>query len=73
MINEVFLLRVVSALGRLITKRKVWCVMEESKCQLHYYKSEEDMHKQRVSQGHIDINGAAISLDLENQNQFVVL
>lgn len=31
------------------------------------------MHKQRPSQGHIDINGAAISLDLENQNQFVVL
>ncbi|XP_053380466.1 uncharacterized protein LOC123534907 isoform X2 [Mercenaria mercenaria] len=62
-----------NAFGRLMTKRKVWCILEESKCQLLLYKSEQDVHKQRQSSGHIDVQGAAISLDLEHQNQFVII
>lgn len=61
-----------NALGRLITKRKVWCILEESKCQLLMYKSEDDAHKHCEPYGHIDIHGAAISLDLEHSNQFVI-
>jgi len=63
----------VPALGRLITRRKVWCILEESECLLLLYKSPKDVHKHCQPHGHIDLLGAAISLDLEHHNQFIIL
>ncbi|KAK3601021.1 hypothetical protein CHS0354_008131 [Potamilus streckersoni] len=60
------------ALGRLIAKKKVWCVLEDSQCQLLYFKSEEEKCSGKAAYGHLDIKGAAIYLDNENPNQFVI-
>ncbi|KAL4219569.1 hypothetical protein ACF0H5_022143 [Mactra antiquata] len=62
-----------NALGRLMTKRRTWCVLEESQCKLLLYKTEDEVHKQRHPQGYINLTDAAISLDLEHQNQFVII
>ncbi|XP_060562937.1 uncharacterized protein LOC132722444 [Ruditapes philippinarum] len=62
-----------NAFGRLITRRKYWCILEESKCQLLLYRSEDDVHKQHGPSDQIGMEGAAISLDLEHQNQFVII
>ncbi|CAH1785700.1 unnamed protein product [Owenia fusiformis] len=58
-------------LGRLKSKKKQWYLFEESKCQLLYYKSKEDA-KLKTPEGFINIKGSAISLDLDQNNQFVI-
>ncbi|XP_021357404.1 uncharacterized protein LOC110452957 isoform X2 [Mizuhopecten yessoensis] len=55
------------------SKRKLWCVLEESQCQLLYFKTEDDVRNNKTPVGSLDIQGAAISLDLDNHNQFNIL
>ncbi|XP_033761397.1 uncharacterized protein LOC117343169 [Pecten maximus] len=54
------------------SKKKLWCVLEESQCQLLYFKTEEDVHN-KSPLGSLNIQGAAISLDLDNHNQFIII
>nr|KAG5699831.1 hypothetical protein BaRGS_034605 [Batillaria attramentaria] len=60
------------ALSRLKSKKRLWCVLDESKGQLVYHKSEEDA-RCKPPLGHIELRAAAITLDLDNQNQFVIM
>ena len=62
----------VSALGRLKSRKKMWCVLEESQHQLLYYK-DESRARHKEPDGSIDLKGAAITLDLDNENQFVIM
>ncbi|XP_052789974.1 uncharacterized protein LOC128224223 isoform X2 [Mya arenaria] len=62
-----------TAFGRLILRRKVWSVLDEAQCHLVLYKHEDDVHKQRSPYLVITLQGSAISLDLEHQNQFIIL
>ena len=62
-----------AGISLLKTKKKVWCVLEESQCQLMYYKSEEEFQHNKAPQGTITLRGAAITLDLENSNQFIIM
>ncbi len=50
----------------------MWCALEESKCQLLYYKSEVDA-RSKPPAGEINLKGSAITLDLDNQNQFIIM
>lgn len=72
-----FLLKTFSLLfagiSLLKTKKRVWCVLEESKSQLVYYRNEEDVHTGKSPLGSLSLIGAAISLDLDNNNQFIIL
>ncbi|XP_046560814.1 LOW QUALITY PROTEIN: uncharacterized protein LOC124269825 [Haliotis rubra] len=60
------------ALSRLKSRKRMWCALEESKCQLLYYKSEEDA-RSKPPAGEVNLKGAAITLDLDNQNQFIII
>ncbi|XP_025114538.1 uncharacterized protein LOC112576362 isoform X3 [Pomacea canaliculata] len=60
------------ALSRLKAKKKLWCVLDENKCQVVYHKSEDDA-RCKPPLGSIELRGAAITLDLDNQNQFVII
>jgi hypothetical protein len=51
----------------------VWCVLEESQSQLLYYRAEEDVRTGKAPLGNLSLIGAAISLDLDNNNQFIIL
>ncbi|KAK3088782.1 hypothetical protein FSP39_023684 [Pinctada imbricata] len=55
------------------TRKKVWCILEESQCQLVYFKNEEDFQGNRCPLGAITLKGAAITLDLESHNQFIII
>ncbi|XP_076454498.1 uncharacterized protein LOC143289420 [Babylonia areolata] len=59
-------------LSRLKSRKKHWCVLDESRGQLLYHKCEEDA-RCKPPVGSIELRGAAITLDLDNQNQFVVI
>ncbi|GFY79752.1 TBC1 domain family member 2B [Trichonephila inaurata madagascariensis] len=59
------------ALSRLKGRKRLWFVLDESKCRLLYYKSEIEA-RSKDPLGAIEIRGAAISLALEEDNQFVV-
>ena len=61
-----------AALNRLKGRRRLWCVLDESRGQLLYHKSEEEA-RCKPPMGHVELRGAAISLDLDNQNQFVIM
>lgn len=61
-----------TALSRLKAKKKLWCVLDENKCQVVYHKSEDDA-RCKPPLGSIELRGAAITLDLDNQNQFVIM
>ena len=63
----------IVGLSILKTKRKVWCVLEESQCKLQYYKNEEELHQNKTPLGNINIKGAGISLDLDTPNQFIIM
>lgn len=60
------------ALGRLMSRKKNWYMFEESQCRLLCYSSADDA-KTKECQYHIDISSAAISLNLVEQNQFVIM
>ncbi|XP_048244979.1 uncharacterized protein LOC124141828 isoform X3 [Haliotis rufescens] len=60
------------ALSRLKSRKRMWCALEESKCQLLYYKSEADA-RSKPPAGEVNLKGAAITLDLDNQNQFIIM
>ena len=47
-------------------------MLDESRGQLLYHKSEEEA-RCKPPMGHVELRGAAISLDLDNQNQFVIM
>ncbi|GFT80218.1 PH domain-containing protein, partial [Nephila pilipes] len=64
-------LKPAGALSRLKGRKRLWFVLDESKCRLLYYKSEVDA-RSKDPLGAIEIRGAAISLALEEDNQFVV-
>ncbi|XP_064616291.1 uncharacterized protein LOC135480392 [Liolophura sinensis] len=64
--------RTGGGLSILKPKKKLWFVLEESKCQLKFYNSEAEARK-KPPIGQIDLKGAAISLDLEQQNQFIII
>ncbi|KAL8575681.1 hypothetical protein ACOMHN_055870 [Nucella lapillus] len=59
-------------LSRLKSRKKHWCLLDESRGQLLYHKCEEDA-RCKPPVGSIELRGAAITLDLDNQNQFVVI
>ncbi|XP_055929090.1 uncharacterized protein LOC129960059 isoform X3 [Argiope bruennichi] len=59
------------ALSRLKGRKRLWFVLDESKCRLLYYKSEVEA-RSKDPLGAIEIRGSAISLALEEDNQFVV-
>ncbi|KAK6194819.1 hypothetical protein SNE40_000366 [Patella caerulea] len=59
-------------LGRLKAKKKMWFTLEESQCQLLYFKTEDEAGRKQP-QGLINLKGAAITLDLDNQNQFIII
>lgn len=61
-----------SALSILKPKKKLWFVLEESQCQLKFYNSEAEARK-KPPIDQIELKGAAISLDLEQQNQFIIM
>ncbi|XP_019929607.3 uncharacterized protein [Magallana gigas] len=65
--------RTAGGISLLKTKKRVWCVLEESKSQLVYYRNEEDVHTGKSPLGSLSLIGAAISLDLDNNNQFIIL
>ncbi|XP_041370358.1 uncharacterized protein LOC121384163 isoform X2 [Gigantopelta aegis] len=60
------------ALGRLKSRKKMWCVLEESQHQLLYYK-DESRTRRKEPEGSINLKGAAITLDLDNENQFIII
>lgn len=47
-------------------------MLEESQCQLKFYNSEAEARK-KPPIDQIELKGAAISLDLEQQNQFIIM
>ncbi|XP_074655918.1 TBC1 domain family member 2B-like [Tubulanus polymorphus] len=58
-------------LGRLKTQKRLWYIFEESRCCLLYYKNQEDVIR-RPPLGSIDIRGASICLNLDQNNQFII-
>ncbi|XP_054721272.1 TBC1 domain family member 2A-like [Uloborus diversus] len=61
----------LKALSRLKGRKRMWFVLDEGKCRLLYYKSECDA-RSKDPLGSIDIKGSAISLALDEDNQFVL-
>ncbi|XP_076321241.1 uncharacterized protein LOC143230859 [Tachypleus tridentatus] len=59
------------ALGRLKSKKRQWYVYDEGSCNLLYYKNETDSNTKKPL-GAINIRDSAISLTLEEINQFVI-
>lgn len=60
------------AFQKLKTKKRLWFVFEESRGQLLCYKNEADSHSAAPIEN-VDIKDAAIMLDLEQQNQFIIM
>ncbi|RUS86892.1 hypothetical protein EGW08_005371, partial [Elysia chlorotica] len=60
------------ALSILKAKKRMWCVLEESQGRLLYFKSEEDA-RSKAPLGYVELRGAAITLDMDNHNQFVII
>ncbi|XP_062582307.1 uncharacterized protein LOC134244056 isoform X1 [Saccostrea cucullata] len=65
--------RTGGGISLLKTRKRMWCVLEERQSQLVYYKNEEDVRTGKSPQGSLSLIGAAISLDLDNNNQFIIL
>ncbi|KAK3795861.1 hypothetical protein RRG08_011411 [Elysia crispata] len=59
-------------LSILKAKKRMWCVLEESQGRLLYFKSEDDA-RSKPPLGYVELRGAAITLDMDNHNQFVIL
>ncbi|XP_015922464.2 uncharacterized protein [Parasteatoda tepidariorum] len=64
-------LKPAGTLSRLKGRKRLWFVLDEGRCRLLYYKSEIDA-RSKDPLGAIEIRGSAISLALEEDNQFVV-
>ncbi|GFR67752.1 TBC1 domain family member 2B [Elysia marginata] len=60
------------ALSILKAKKRMWCVLEESQGRLLYFKSEDDA-RSKPPLGYVELRGAAITLDMDNHNQFVII
>ncbi|KAK6979360.1 TBC1 domain family member 2B, partial [Biomphalaria glabrata] len=58
-------------LSLLKTRKRLWCVLEESQGRLLYFKNEDDA-RSKVPIGYIEIRGAAITLDMDSHNQFII-
>ncbi|BFZ20648.1 hypothetical protein BsWGS_23687 [Bradybaena similaris] len=59
-------------LSFLKTRRRLWCVLEESQGRLLYFKSEDDS-RSKTPLGYVELRGAAITLDMDSHNQFVIM
>ncbi|XP_055896131.1 uncharacterized protein LOC106079591 isoform X5 [Biomphalaria glabrata] len=59
-------------LSLLKTRKRLWCVLEESQGRLLYFKNEDDA-RSKVPIGYIEIRGAAITLDMDSHNQFIII
>ncbi|XP_035828046.1 uncharacterized protein LOC101856290 [Aplysia californica] len=59
-------------LSILKARKRLWCILEESQGKLLYYKSEEDA-RSKPPLGYVELRGAAITLDMDNHNQFVII
>ncbi|GIY94641.1 PH domain-containing protein [Caerostris extrusa] len=70
-IFQMFSKKFENTLSRLKGRKRLWFVLDESKCRLLYYKSEIEA-RSKDPLGAIEIRGSAISLALEEDNQFVV-
>ncbi|KAL5012665.1 hypothetical protein ScPMuIL_011216 [Solemya velum] len=53
-------------------QKRLWHVLEDSGCQILQYSS-EDIRVHKTPLAHVDIKAAAITLDLDHQNQFIIL
>ena len=62
-----------SALWKLKRHKKLWYEFEDDKQQLVYYKNQDDATNRRDPLGNIDINSAAITLSLNDNNQFIIM
>ncbi|CAL1542728.1 unnamed protein product, partial [Lymnaea stagnalis] len=59
-------------LSILKSRKRLWCVLEESQGRLLYFKSEDDA-RNKPPIGYIEIRGAAITLDMDSHNQFIII
>ncbi|GFN92905.1 TBC1 domain family member 2b-like [Plakobranchus ocellatus] len=60
------------ALSILKARKRMWCILEESQGRLLYFKNEEESIN-KPPLGYVELRGAAITLDMDNHNQFVIL
>ena len=63
----------ISALGKLKGSKRVWFILEDSSSLLLYYRTKEDAMKHREPKGQIPLQGAGITLDPKQLNQFIVM
>ncbi len=63
----------ISALGKLKVRKRNWYTFDEDDCVLLYYKSQEDVTRHKEPLGALDIRDAAITLSLNETNQFIIM
>ena len=62
-----------AALGKLKGSTRLWFILEDSSSLLLYYKNKEEATRLKEPRGKIPLQGAGITLDPKQVNQFIVM